>query len=85
MANGTQTQTPFRAPTEAIAQLPVPGGDNISDGGLPPATIDGAQRDDDGTITDQDVIEEAEKAKGGLAPLLLIGAVGFGLFLAFRK
>lgn len=84
MANGNQ-QSPFRAPTEApISQLPVPGGDNISDGGLPPATIDATPTADD-TITDESVMDEAEKAGGGMTSLLLIGAVGFGLYLAFRR
>lgn len=79
MSNGKLT--PFRAPQEApIAQLPVPGQE--------PQTIDAQFRDDEEDlppITDESVVDQAEQASGGLTSLLLLGALGFGLYLAFRK
>lgn len=79
MSNGKLT--PFRAPQEApIAQLPVPGQE--------PSTISVDYRDDQGDpapITDESVVAEAENASGGFTSLLLLGAVGFGLYMAFRK
>lgn len=79
MSNGKLT--PFRAPQESpIAQLPVPGQE--------PQSITANYRDDQGDpapITDESVVAEAENASGGITSILLLGAVGFGLYLAFRK
>lgn len=79
MSNGTLV--PFQATqgSSPIAQLPVPGQE--------PGVIDAEFRDDTEPppITDESAIEQVEQASGGLTSLLLLGAVGFGLYLAFRK
>lgn len=36
-------------------------------------------------ITDETVTEAAQEAASGIGPLLLVGAIGFGLYMAFRR